>query len=107
MYVDPEKLAVAVVESQAAGTITPGFYTLVVLIAALACRRFGLSDVDDVTQEVVLVVLKMLPRLDPNVNLFSYLTNMVRSIRYARHRKTVRFGEMASRYYRERCGSTP
>lgn len=91
-----------VVESQAAGTLTPEFVAALRKIVDGIRGRYGMADPDDVFQDVCLSVIKNLGKLNPKKNLFSYLTTCVRNEAFKRHRERDKADRLAQRVYQRR-----
>jgi DNA-directed RNA polymerase specialized sigma subunit len=77
-YIEKKELARAVRESKSQGRMTDELAGMVVLIARHYCRRYRFAcSTDDAIQNAALAVLRVLERLDPRQNLFSYISQII------------------------------
>ena len=101
-YVEPAQLAEIVRESQRAGRPSDALVALVTRMAAgLLGRHRWRVDCEDATQEAMLALVANLDRLDPEKNLFSYLTSMIQnsaSQLWHRDKRQERMVETLSRH---------
>lgn len=98
MYLPKEKLRQAVIESQAMGTMSPALYDAVVKLVQGIRMRWGMSEPDEILQDVCVSVLTHLQRLDPSKNLFSYLTTLVRNEVFKRLKTRSRYDHNNEKY---------
>src|ERR1022692_1028834 len=73
-YVTKQQLITAVRESQASGLMTAELVEYIKLIAVNYHKRYTFGNLDECIQNFYCCILRIMPRLNPEKNLFGYFT---------------------------------
>jgi RNA polymerase sigma factor (sigma-70 family) len=77
-YIEKAELSRAVRESQAAGRMTDELAAMISMIAARYAAKYARPDeLDDLVQDVCVSLVVGLPKIDPEKNVFNYVTTTV------------------------------